>query len=225
MSTIVIAPKEHCITTNKIVYNLRDIIPAHHNIRAIRTTFDENIKSIKIRIGDISIDFVDAEKLAALPVYLTLCKYVNVEIIIIYDTDYIAGLMEYEMVDETIEETEYSDDIVTIFDGFDYHTGNIVTTKEVPTGNKIKRATRGAIITSPELSFDLFDVATPAPTEPYIHKFRQRIKISGGGDDADYIKLLEEKYGLIRCDDDLSFGYIDNELIYHSGLAGLRYYF
>ena len=222
MSTIVISPKEHCIVTNKIVYNLRDIIPAHHNIRAIRMTFDENIKRVKIRIGDIGINFHKPEKLAVFPIYLTLCKYVNVFFDIEYDADFIAGLMEYEMVDETIEEEEYSEDVVTVFDGYDYHTGNIVTTKEVPTGNKIKRVTRGATIISPEIKIDLFQLnAAPASTKPYIHKFRQRIKISGDGADAG----AGEGYGLTRCEDDPQFGYVDNELIYHSGLAGLRYHF
>lgn len=213
-------PNDYYTTNNKIAFDLRQIIPKNHDIIGIHMNFTDNIKTIKIKTvnGSITFDKDMKEYMETFHFYLTLCKYINVDLVVEYDKDYIESLIEYEMVDEYIDIEEYGDE-VTIFDGYDYHQGKIVKTKTVPTGNQIKNIKRGAFITLPELIFSTQEIEHKNTDLTY--KIKHKIKLQGC--DNEYIKKLETQHNLQKIND--KWGYVDSYIYYTANIIGFKYHF
>lgn len=219
---IIEEPKEYTIYDNLIIIQLRDIIPRNYDIIGIDFDFPENVKQVKFCIGGsyntVNFDRDLNDYLKTFPIYLTLCKYHNVNMIIEYDKDYIESLIEYEMIDEIVYEEKLGSE-ATIFDGCSYHTGNIVEYDSVLTGKQIRNIVKGVKIITPEIKFIVAEINHNS------HVFEQTVKqkIDISTFDSNFKKILHNNHNLIEIDD--NNGYIFNKIRYLQGMAGLIYYF
>lgn len=207
---------------NTIILN-NEILLNGYDITGIHMDFPDNLKHIVISFADQSIIFDKdmQEYMKTFPIYLTLCSYLYINISFIYDDDWFNSNIEFVSVKEYKEVDEYSDEKVTIWDGYEYHTGYIVTeTKMVPTGNIVSKVTKGVEVTLPEIRFDVAKIEHNK--KALSHPVKQKFKLS---DDIppEYKKRLFEKYNLTLIDE--KTGYIENKLIYNSGLISLYYRF
>lgn len=200
--------------------NLRDIeLLKGYDIVGIHVEFPDNLKYIVIIIGQTHLiyDKHMQEYLKTLPIYLTLCKYFEVYISFIYDDEWFEKNIEFVEFKEYEEEDEYGDE-VTIWDGYEYYTGNIVLGKiKKETGKMLRKITRGAEVTLPEIRFDISNVKHK---NDYItHPIRQRITII----DKNYMDRLIKSDNLTMIDE--NSGYIDNKIVYYHGFGSLYYSF
>jgi hypothetical protein len=161
MSQITIDQKKHIITNSsndRPKIKLRDYIPPEYDITGIHIDFPENLKNIQIEMGGCCQNIIFysdmTEYMKTFPFYLTLCKYIEIYIVFVYDEKFVDSQIKYEMVDEYIEKEKHGEE-VTIYDGYDYHTGNIVTIQKILTGNKVPIVVQGLEINTPIVKIDI----------------------------------------------------------------------
>lgn len=220
-SQIIVHPETFLLLSEPPKINLREHIPDEYDITGIHMEFPENLKNIKISFGNNSIIFDKdmTEYMKTFPFYLTLCKYLNVNMYFIYDNDWIDSNIEYEMVDEYIEEDDLGEE-ATIWNGYEYYTGELVMgTKKVPTGKKVRNILKGVEIKTPKIIFDIEKINHN--TDSVTQKIRQNIDISVIRED--YIENLIKNFNLITMENGNS--YIDNKIIYNCGFANVFYNF
>lgn len=211
-----------CDKLNTINLNNLELLEGY-DITGIHMEFPDNLKHIVIKFGNNCIFFDKdmQEYIKTFPIYLTLCKYINIYISFIYHDDWFDQNIEYEEVKEYKEVEEYSEEEVTIWDGDEYHTGKIVLgTKMEETGKIIRKITKGAEVVLPEIRFDIAKIEHKASCVRHIVRQKIILKDTITGE---YKNKLVKNHNMALIDDNTA--YIDNEIIYMSNIMSLYYIF
>lgn len=217
---IIVPPETHILPSDHPRINLREIIPDHYDITGIHIDFPHNLKHIVIEIGGINSIVFDkdmTEYMKTFPIYLTLCKYMDVMISFIYDTNWIDSNTEYEILDEYTKQDVLGKE-VTIWDGYEYHKGEIVLeSKNIPTGKHIRKVTKSIEVLTPTIIFDIEEINYNMTS--LSQNIIQKIDISNISND-DKKRLIEQfNLNIIGT----GIGYIDNKILYRNGMAKLYY--
>lgn len=218
-SQVEITTDSHTMCRHNI--NLRTVVNKNYDvITGMEFEIPENITRVGLELMNqrvfFDIDMVD--DLKKLPLYLSSCEYAEVRLFFEYDKSWVESNQEYIYVNEYKEVEELGEE-VTIFDGYEYHTGKIVNRDIVATGNKIKKITKGVMVTIPKVILNVTK-QTPRPP-PFSVPIRQKINITNLSESGR--QNLKNNLGLIEIDE--KTGYITNEIRYISGLIGLWYTF
>lgn len=187
------------------------IIPLTHDIESLEMTIPEDVVQINavifgraipiFRKGDASITH--------LPIYTSLLKYAHVGIQFIFDDEHWSPITLTKTV-EDIDETEEA----TVFDGYNYYTGNIVRYNNVEYEGKTK------LVTIPQILFKVI----PGREEDKKRNVRVPFQEFVTDIDPAYRERLEKlNLGLTMVTE--TAGYITNHLSYRDGLAGVEYVF
>ena len=207
--------------------DLRAHVPTEYDtITHIYFEYPEHLASITLELGNqwLSFDKDTIDDLKNLPLYLTAGKYNNFGLCFIYDKSWVESLEEFVYEDEYKEVEEMGDE-VTIYDGYDYHTGNIVQTRMVATGNQVKKVTKGVDVVIPTLQLHVKQTLIDAPFSVPV---RQKLDLKKVWKNQkfsyeEYKKILKKKHDWKEIDEHT--GYVMNEIRYISGLVGLKYTF
>lgn len=230
---VIIPQREACVTSAEWCrYKIRlnndcgeRIVPRGYDIASIHMDFPKNEGLMKVQVvigGDHSVVATlhpSRPQLATFPVYMSKAKYMYTDLVFVYEREWVKSREQYTMVDEYTEEVTYGDEEVEIYDGYEYHTGQVVRRKAVPTGRKVREVTRGAMVTIPEVRIGIQESTGEDPIE-----VEMRHEIDLKNVDAERRAWLTSKYNL-EVDDDASTGVVDNRVRYHQGMAGLAYTF
>jgi len=184
------------------------IIPLTHDIESIEMTIPYDIVQINAVIFGRAIPIYRKGDTAIthFPIYTSLLKYAHVGIQFIFNDEHWSPITLTKSVEE-IDETEET----TVFDGYDYYTGNVVRYKLVEYEGKIKT------VTIPQILFKL----VPGKEEDKQNNIRVPFRELITHIDPDYkLRLEKSKYNLTMVNE--TSGYVTNYLSYRDGLAGVE---
>lgn len=207
----------HTITLNSDL-----IIPKNNDITNIFLSFPDELKEIFIIIGNQTVAFFDREletELQSFHIYISLCKYLNVELKLVYYDNFIKEREEFIYEDE-YNEIESFGEKQEFFDGNEYCWGRPVLRKKEPTGKKIRKVINGVIVNIPEIMFIIKERDLNINNEIIETSVYQKISLKNI--DNTYMEILKSKHNFkIRN----GYGVVNNKLRYMSNLAGLKYSF
>lgn len=226
-------------TIQSVIYKtptivLRKEIPNGYDIAGIHIDeFPENLKYIIIEFGgvhsNIKFDSDMIDYMKSFPFYLTLCENFNVNMKFVYDEKWFESNQEYIMEDEYIDVEELGDE-VTIFDGNEYHTGQIVNNYKKPTGKKVRKVTKGPDVIIPKVTFDIVlsikdkSIAMEQIVKQKLDLRSLRREIGSEEKLNIFINdVLKVKHNFKEIDENTC--YIDNIVRYFKGFVGLAYSF
>ena len=206
-------------------------IPEGYDIKGTDFEYPDNLSSVLLELNGATVPFdityLDEECFGMLkdfPIYLTSSKYTSIKLVFVYNKKWVESQEEFVYVNEYKEIEEKGEENVTIFDGHEYHTGTVIHKNMVPTGNTVKKVTRGVDVTIPKITFILTE--KEQRNNPFAIPFKQKIHLKNFDDKKYYEKYkrnLIENYGFEEIDEDR--GYITNEMRYIHGHVGVKYDF
>lgn len=223
------------ITDNK-TYNF----PRHQDLLSISiSNIPDTLQKLEFHLGwnkifEFKVADIQANK-NLLNTYLPLSRAPNMTqyFVFYFYKDYLEQHQSFEWVDEFKTEESYSDKQIKVFDGHDYFIGREVYTREVPTGNKIKKITKDVECIIPEIKFEMVENKQDLESLkiPVTIPFWQKIMITPPYDDQTYINrwvnnneltILDKNYTIkermLRGEPFLCK--IKNSLRFNDGFAG-----
>lgn len=208
--------------THKILLNDEHnrIVPENHDVIGIDLRVLEHLDTLRIWMGGQLVATFDKHtfpNLTNFPLYLTKSYYYYTHIEFVFDKKWLLDREEFEMVDEYREVEEYGD-MEEVFDGYEYHIGQVVMRRKILTGNTVKRITGKVEVEVPTLQFKLIPAERGGP-DTTIVPIRERVYLPNYDDDTK--EVMASKHDLEILDG--TTGYITNYIRYCKGLAGLQY--
>lgn len=213
--------------TISFLLNDRAILGGNYDIRSIQFKdvpgYILNVQIMLPSLQRLIFETDQFHELAKIPFYTSQCTkfYEQISLEIVINKEWLRGREKREMVEECVEEDVYEgNEVVTIYDGHEYHRGHIVTkTHRMEMKEKI---VEGVEIMTPEIILHIEKNTSGAFYEGIRVPFRQKIK--SPETTAEYRKHLEEKYELKRLDDEYCL--VTNQMCYFgNGLIGVLYHF
>jgi hypothetical protein len=206
----IIRNPEHVISVSveEPGYNVRLNIPKKYDVVGIECVPPMGLEKIRIFVGYSKIAEFDLDRvgeLTSFPVYTSkTSSHVSLECV--FSKDWLETQSCTEKIDGHVK--TYGNDDVTVYDGFEYYTGKIVT--------KTPRTVRAVDITFPEM---VFTVSPGDPEEPITVPIKEKI-VFADDEHRDYLV----KHHFVELIDDTK-GYVMNSIRYEYGLVGLMYSF
>jgi hypothetical protein len=199
------------------------IVPVGYDIIDTLVELPSEVDEIRLIIGGMNVATFTKDNIHDLrnfPIYLSKATFHNIHVQLVYNKDYLMQHEEFCMVDEMVEEEEYGDEMVEVFDGDCYLTGRIVTRVMVPSGKKLREITKKADVDIPNITFVLRESDN---TNGYVEvPVRQKVVLA-----KNRIEHYQKKFNLEIVDEseDRVTGYVTNYIMYREKLAGLKYVF
>jgi hypothetical protein len=199
------------------------LIPEGYDIHDTCIELPSEVDAFRLLFGGQVVATFTKDNLQDLrnfPIYLTKATYHVACIQLVYNKDFLMQHEEYSLVDEMVEEEEYGE-YVEIFDGCEYHEGQVVQRVKVPTGNKVREITQKVEVDLPKITF----MVRPSEKTQYHYievPVRQKVQIHKGEK-----QRFTKEYHLqvVSESDHYITGYVTNYIMYRQNLAGLRYNF
>lgn len=210
-------------------------IPQKHDVTAISLKkIPEGLEAIEIYIGEQKIFEIDnlQPDINLLDNILPLSKsyYMVTKLGFRFNKEYLDNNIKFEWIYETKDVEDISDTEIEIYDGLNYHKGNIVHRKRITTGNKIKHFIKFAI-ELPDLTIHTVE-STKDSKESYVMPIWQKIKVFPN-DNKTYLDKCVKNYGLqtingLSIDEAITktepfICKIKNHLRFQEGMAGITH--
>lgn len=194
-----------------------------YDISGIELKFTEWIEKVRIWIaGSLVATFHCSmeRELKTFPIYLSLLPYMLVKIELIYNKEWLKEHETVVMEDDYTEEIDYKE-IVEIFDGYEYHTGQRVVRHQIPNGQKVRTIISPVEVMLPTV---IFHRQSPI-NHPFDKSLIQQVPFEIDLSDytMDELKRYTEKYQLKRINSKM--GILQNNVWYQGGMAGVKYVF
>lgn len=208
---VIVVPQEQvnvvsCSPSHSI--KLNDEVPRGFDItKLIVEDCPEYLAKVHLHIGGNHAmtfdkeDIVNKHNLFPKGFPLSLCMCMDVDVRFEYEAEYVDANVTTELVDEYVEEVEYSDTEEEYYDGYDYCFGHRVHRKQLPTGRQVKRVCEGAPVVIPQLTIDIVETDKEQNTS-FVLPVWESITIDPSNLNFDkmYIQRLIERYKLHSCD-------------------------
>ena len=212
----------HNIHTINLAKDWDRLIPEGYDIQDTCIDLPSEVDAFRLLFGGQVVATFTRDNIHDLrnfPIYLSKAKYHVACIQLVYNKNFLMEHENYIMVDEMAEEVQY-EEYVEIFDGYDYHFGQVVNRVKVPTGNKIREITKEVDVDLPNITFVL---CTSKDADGSIEvPVRQKVQLYKCDRER-----FTEKYNLqvISENEYHITGYVTNYIMYRDNLAGLMYVF
>jgi hypothetical protein len=222
MDHIILPSQGVVLTSEKFIntINLKEVIPAGYNVKGILVDFPENLKGVRLLMGNECVAVFDKSmqgNLSKFMIYTALLHHVYSELELVYDKQWLQTQEEYLEEDDIASVVSYGE-IVEIFDGVQYRYGRLVHRRKTLTGIARRVITKGVQVKIPMVRFNI-EKADPELKTALV-SVKQTIRTKDLTDKD--IETFIEKYKLEIVG---NYGIIMNNIIYADGVARLMYTF